>query len=333
MAQYSNFIPENTALPGTAGIGVYDSSGNRMGGVPLGCLAPPSLGEKQYSFGALADVHLQYETAQEDFARALQVMNSNEDILFTCICGDLTQYGNQEEMEDYRDFVAAHSAKPVYAITGNHDVPSAAVIEAYTGNPLYYSFRQGEDVFIMLGMQTDTAGAAFSTEELQWLYQTLEANRNRRCFLFEHLNPDNSSGNAFGIYHYDIWDGTEKTVFESLMHHYPNVLLFHGHTHLKFYLQYGSDTANYDSGMGCHSIHIPSLAIPRDGDITGQSSCRDVPAESEGYIVDVYENHVILKGRDFVKGEYLPVACYCLDTTLKPVEAGTYTDSTGTLLT
>jgi hypothetical protein len=47
--------------------------------------------------------------------------------------------------------------------------------------------------------------------------------------------------------------------------------------------------------------------------------------------VDVYDNGIMLKGRDFTAGKYLPIATYWLDTSLKTVEAGTYRDLTGTI--
>jgi hypothetical protein len=39
----------------------------------------------------------------------------------------------------------------------------------------------------------------------------------------------------------------------------------------------------------------------------------------------------VVKGRDFIKGEFLPIATYCFDTTLKTVPANTYVDETGTI--
>ena len=117
------------------------------------------------------------------------------------------------------------------------------------------------------------------------------------------------------------------------MRHYKNAHQFHGHSHLKFYLQYGSDVANIDRVFGGWSIHIPSLAVPRDGDITGANSRHEIYADSEGYVVDVYENGIHLRGRDFVKGEFLPIASYWLDTTLQTIPEKTYTDSTGTITT
>ena len=335
MALYSDFIAENVAPKNVRRIGIYNAQGNRVGQIPLGPLAFPVAGSKLYSFGALSDVHLQYTTAQTDFQRALTYLNDVEDVAFTCISGDLTSNGTAEELAVYKNYIDTYSPNtPVYAIPGNHEGMNSGIleiIETYTGHPLYYSFTHGNDVFVMVGVKADSEGSLFAAEELQWLYETLEANRNKRCFVFEHVNPQDSCGNAMGIYAYDIWGGTEATVFESLMMHYPNVVLFHGHSHLKFYLQYGSDKANYDNSWGCHSVHVPSLAVPRDGDASGASSRTEVYADSEGYVVDVYANGIHLRGRDFVRGEFLPIASYWLDTTLQEVPAGTYTDATGTI--
>lgn len=335
MAQYADFIPENVAPKTAKRIGIYDCKGNRVGVIPLGNLAFPSVGQKLYSFGALSDIHLQYDTAQADFQKALTYLNETEDVTFTCIAGDLTTNGTATELAVYKNYVDTYSADtPVYGISGNHEGYNAGILdilETYTGYPLYYSFTHDDDVFIMCGIKSSTNAALFTTEELQWLYETLEANRNKRCFVFHHVRPQDGCGNAFGIYNYDIWGGTEQTVFESLMHHYKNAHQFHGHSHLKFYLQYGSDVANIDHIFGGWSIHIPSLSVPRDGDPAGASSRVEVYADSEGYVVDVYENGIHLRGRDFVKNEFIPIASYWLDTTLQTVEAGTYTDSTGTI--
>jgi predicted phosphodiesterase len=338
MAQYTDFIPENVAPQNVKRIGIYNSNGLRVGAIPLGHLAFPSAGEKLYSFGALSDVHLQYDTAQGDFQRALTYLNETEDVAFTCIAGDLTSSGSDSDLEQYKFYVDTYSADtPVYAEPGNHenyrgtDLPN--VIEQYTGHPLYYSFTHSDDVFIMLGIKGDSEGNLFTAEELQWFYETLEANRNKRCFVFFHVFPWGDSGNAHGLYPNDLFSGTQGNVFKSLMAHYKNVVLFHGHSHLKFYLQYGSDIANIDHIFGGWSIHIPSLAVPRDGDPSGASSRKEIYADSEGYVVDVYKNGIHLRGRDFVKGEFLPIASYWLDTTLQTVDAGTYTDSTGTITT
>lgn len=336
--KYSSFISENIAPKKVKKIGVYDSNNKRLFGIMPNTLSRVvDVNKKLYSFGALADIHLQYDTAQADFQKALTYLNNTEDVEFTCIAGDLTANGTADELAVYRNYVNTYSPDtPVYAVSGNHEGYNSNILdilETYTGHPLYYSFTQGEDVFIMCGIKSNTNAELFTTEELQWLYETLEANRNKRCFVFHHVRPQDGCGNAFGIYNYDIWGGTEQRVFESLMTHYKNAHQFHGHSHLKFHLQYGSNIANIDHIFGGWSVHIPSLAVPRDGDVSGASSRQEIYADSEGYVVDVYENGIHLRGRDFVKGEFLPIASYWLDTTLKEIEANTYTDVTGTINT
>lgn len=337
----TTLIPQNKALSNVKNVSIFNGD-IKVCDIPLGVLAMPDMGTKLYSFGAISDIHLQYDTAQADFQRALTYFNDTEDVAFTCVCGDLTQYCTQETMATYQQYVDTYSAStPVYEIAGNHESYAAdwsqngeevvkSLIQTYTGRNLYYSFTHGNDVFIMVGICSD--GADFGEGGLQWLYETLEENRNKRCFVFQHIRPDDACGNAYGIYTSDIWNGTQATVFESLMKHYQNVIFFHGHSHLRFGLQTKENLANYDNKFGRHSVHIPSLAVPKTGNLDG-TGLTELYSESEGYVVDVYENHIVLRGRDFVDGVFLPVATYCLDTTLQTIPAGTYSDSTGTLPT
>jgi predicted phosphodiesterase len=329
---YKDFITENVAPKTARRIGIYNSKGNRVGYIPLGSLSFPNAGQKLYSFGALSDVHIVYQTATSDFQKALTYLNEDVDVAFTCIAGDLTDNGTAEQLAQYKAVVDAYSPDtPVYAIAGNHETYSAqpSLLEQYTGKPLYYSFTHGNDVFLMLGCYSWSNDGIFTKEYLQWIYETLEANRNKRCFIFEHVFPWGDSGNPGELYGFDMFNGTKGSVFQSLLRHYKNTILFHGHSHTKFYLQEVDEKANYSDALGYRSVHIPSLAVPRD--IIG-TSLSNIYADSEGYVVDVYTTGIHLRGRDFVKGKFLPIASYWLDTTIKTVEAGTYTDSTGTIV-
>ena len=335
MAQYEAFIAENTALQGSKRIGIYTREGLRVGFIPLGTLTPPNAEERLYSFGALSDIHIGDVTASEDFQVALEYLSDETD--FICISGDMIHDDRTNQPAEYKRIVDTYAKVPVYACAGNHDAgyfyPIADNIESYTGHPLYYSITHGDDVFIFVGDADAKEGGLFTTAELQWLYETLEANRNKRCFLFQHVRPQDGCGNALGLYTYDIWGGTEATVFESLLRHYKNIVFFHGHSHLKFSLQEHSDIANIDKQFGSWSVHVPSLSVPRGVSSLLNPSLTYLTAESEGYVVDVYENGIHLRGRDFVKEEFLPIASYWLDTTLQTIPAGTYTDSTGTIRT
>lgn len=336
MGQYDDFISVNVAPKNVRRIGIYNAQGNRVGQIPLDSLTFPDVGAKQYSFGALADVHVQYDTAQADFQRALAYLNETEDVAFTCICGDLTVNGTDAELTTYKGYVNSYSPDtPVYAVFGNHDTYQGLYnnTEKYTGHSLNYTFTQGDDVFIMVGNISGYSGAIgtlFTQATLQWLYEQLEANRNKRCFLFQHILSAKGCGDGYNIYPHTKLAGAEATVFESFLKHYKNVIWFHGHSHMKFDLQRGAEMANYDHVFGTHGVHIPSLAVPREVNSAG-TGYDTIYADSEGYVVDVYKTGIHLRGRDFVKGEFLPIASYWLDTTLQTIAAGTYTDPTGTI--
>lgn len=352
----TKLIPENIAPENAKNLAIFDGE-TKICDVSISKIQP-NLGTPLYSFCALSDIHLNQETANEDFQRALTYVE-NSDCAFTCISGDLTINGSitewtMNEMQFYKDMVDTYApTKPVYAVSGNHETSYGVYItderiQPYTGHGLYYSFERGNDVFIMLGYygayQDGNGGwrsdEFVSVEELQWLYETLEANRNKRCFIFIHVLPhEHGVGNPCGLYTTAlIWKTTDGGIGQALMsllRHYKNITLFHGHSHMRFLLQEIDKKANYSSEDGYRSVHISSLASPRGtvDETTGDVTSGTIFAESEGYIVDVYDNCILLKGRDFIDndadGHIIPIAQYKIDTTLVEIEAGTFVDDTG----
>ncbi len=330
---YEGFVEENIAPAEAKKIGVYDMKGQRRGFILLGSLAAPDLGVKLYSNATISDIHLPAATGASDFQKALTYFNGLDDVLFVNVCGDLTDVGSAEELTDYKEMRDMYSSKPVYAVSGNHEYTCSTSYDssnwtAYTGHNLWYSYTQGDDVYIMVGM--NGSARPFSTSELQWLYETLEANRNKRCFVYQHVFPWSGSGDVAGLNgHGDMLDNVPGQVFLSLMSHYKNVVWFHGHSHQKFQTQERYSMNNIDCIYGRYSVHVPSLALPR---VVEGDAQRDVHEASEGYIVDVYENGIILRGRDFIDEKFVPIATFYLDTTLRSIEAEAYCDPTGTIL-
>lgn len=338
MAKYeTKFIPQNKAPINNDYICVYDGD-NLIGKVKTSGIAMPNMGNKLYSFGALSDVHVTVSTfAMEKFKQALEYFNNTENVLFTCIAGDLTGSGTADQFATYRNAVAEYSPnKPVYECTGNHDVQDKSVApfltkestRPYTGSDMYYSFTQGNDVFIMFGMSgwISYTGEIFTTEALEWLSEKLEENRDKRCFVFEHcpnmvvtngvVHKDSGSGSIVGLPPPTgnlLNQGSTSKPFRDLMAHYKNVIWFHGHSHMDFAYQEQCSQVNYDKKWGCHSIHIPSSASGRS--LKADGSGWENPTGSYGYVVDVYENHIVLRGRDFVADKFVPIATYCLETT------------------
>lgn len=358
--KFTDLIAQNVATKGARHLGIYNSKGKRIGGCPLGHLAFPGTDEKSYSFLAISDSHLSGSDttngdAYVDLKRALAFGRDNG-ASFACVCGDVVDTGTNEWYYQQAKSIRDAYTIPVYYVTGNHEsFPTSTIdnanltyVESYytlpavkNGNsPLYYSFTQGDDVFIMLGEYSAKQVTPFQDGELQFLYDTLEANRNRRCFVFFHIfNWDSGdSGVPYeGFYSFDIFANyqSQKQCFISMLKHYKNTVWFHGHSHANFNLQRMTKTTIYSDALGYRSVHIPSITKPKtatEADKAAGNAGTEVVAESQGYLVDVYPNGIHLRGRDFVTGAFLPIASYWIDTSLQNIEANTFTDSTGILL-
>ena len=339
----TKLIKQNIAPLGATNVVLFNSDNEIVCEMSLGHLAIPNNGDRMYSFLALSDVHQPYETALADHQKALSYASNSDEIDFVIETGDLTSTGRENEMQDWKACVDAYLPdKPMYAITGNHENYSARIetytLSDYTGHPLYYSFLHGDDIFIMVGCygwyegDTIPPDNILTIEELQWLYETLEENRNRRCFVCFHVLPWGDCGNAAGLYTYNLFTGTKCQVFLSLIQHYKNVILFHGHSHLRYELQEIDKKANYSESNGYKSVHISSLAVPRDANAS-LDGYDEIFAESEGYVVDVYKNGIHLRAMNFVTENFIPIASYWVDTTLETVQACSYVDATGTIIT
>lgn len=344
--KYRHFIPQNTAPKGATQIEMYDSKGKNVCSIPLGGLTPPTEG-KLYSFGLMSDMHL-YKSepswmANTKFDNALTYFE-NAGCVMCAHSGDSTNSGFYND-GDSATFDPAQFAKykaicdrhtiPVYGICGNHEsymnpiTNNLTELKAYTGTDLYYTVSHRNDLFVFIGQPRNVI--PMSDAALQWLYETLEANRNKRCFVFVH--PDISSGNPLGAYTsnrlFDSW-GTKTTAFKKLLVHYKNTILFHGHSHFLLECQKYDTLANYSENDGFRSVHVPSLSRPCDI-IDGVRTSQDI--KSQGYIVDVYEDCIVLNGMDFIDNKPVPLGTYRIDTTLQTISANTFTDSTGTITT
>lgn len=332
MYKYKHFIPQNTAPSGAKKIGVYNAKGEKIYTIPLGRMTPPAK-EKLYSFGLLSDIHL-YPIAAVAWIPEVKFNNAltyfeNQGCAFCAHCGDFTQTGlfldgdttnmDIRQFAKYKEICDAHSI-PIYGICGNHEsitgVPitnNLAELKQYTGTDLYYTVQQGNDLFIFIGQPT--YNKVMGDDALQWLSDTLESNQNKRCFVFIHSYIEEDSGDAVDYREnsvFDDWGTTKTNAFMSVMRQYQNAILFHGHSHMKFECQEDDRNANYTERNGFKSVHVPSLGKPRDVDLPDGTTPEDMTA-SEGYIVDVYDDCIVINGRDFVRNEWSPLGVLKID--------------------
>ena len=329
-ASYNDFISENIAPRDAEVIGIYDVHGERQGSIALATLGNDTAQAPIYSFGVLSDVHLGRSAIypDTDFTTALEFFSA-KGAAMTCICGDISQNGKEEEFALYKELISA-AALPVYTVTGNHDCTSSgehidtALWEQYTGHPLAYEksveANGRTDHFLFLGMSRwKFSSTIYLASSIAWLEEKLEEYRNERCFIFTHPFFPDRAGNLNEIYPSGNWlKGKQLTILQKLCDNYPNSVWFSGHSHWEWELQKHQDIANiYTTHSGSQRtsgwcVHIPSYGVP----ITSDGTTRvDNVHGSQGAVVMVYDNYVEILGTDLKSGKYLPIATYRLDTT------------------
>ena len=169
-----------------------------------------------------------------------------------------------------------------------------------------------------INVTTDT----LASMDLESLNEFLTENNAKNVLSFVKIYP---STNWLG--------GGQLTKLLELNEHYLNTVWFSGHSHWKWYLQKYEDKANvyrsYDENGNptCGwCVHVPSCASPIDSN--GTSSRVSKGLESEGGIVDVYDNYIVVRGMVFKDADdteytnlYSPIGQYKLDTTLVNIPA------------
>ena len=232
--------------------------------------------------------------------------------------------------------------KEVHFIAGNHDATPLAynnapdglgkLISVYedgtktgeqvwqeiTGRPLNYVVTRGNDVFIFHSMYYWNYVNYCREQDIAWLTTQLETYKNQRVFLFFHVPLPNTFDGPTSTYSLlmSYNSSLEKYVgrsgdFYYLAQKYPNVIWFNGHSHYRLSYETDYDNPNvYQSGESMTMVHCSSLAMPRRKN--EDDSYSNMVEESEGYIVDVYENHIVINGIDFANGVRIPVAQYIL---------------------
>ena len=325
--KYTHFIPQNVAPYGAQAIGVYNASGERICDIPLGRLTPPT-GTKRYSFGLISDTHLQPVSSTLASIRLETALAwfKGQGAAFVCNCGDITNHGFQNsdgttdflQFADYKRICELYPDLPVYASCGNHDsyftpiTNNITELETYTGHGLYFSVEHENDLFIFIGQPT--SGSAMNEEELSWLENLLTENTDKRCFVFIHPYISGDSGNTLNTYGNALLPTTSSiaTRLKTALTNHGKSVIFHGHSHFRQSEQEKDETTNYTNKNGFHSVHVPSLAAPAFVNASG--SREQTTAESYGYIVDVYDNCIVLNGMDLINNEYVPLGVYKINT-------------------
>ena len=274
------------------------------------------LGARMYTFGVLSDIHLRWGTGGPgttnynfrngitDFDRAIPAIQ-NLGVEFVCITGDLGYDSDSssviKELELYQTALTNYATVPFYILTGNHDIKhSDEDWETYTGHPKNFEIVKDGDVFLFMSLTQPEKASSYATPyttSLTWLRERIARYQGARIFIFMHYPITGYAGLRDGEYYGFLPDGTgtnntEANELLSALISAKNVVLFNGHTHFELECEATYDTINVFTFQhkNVSIVHVPSCAYPRD------YLKNEVPDLSEGYVVEVYEKGVILRG-------------------------------------
>lgn len=222
--------------------------------------------------------------------------------------GDIAENGLSVEYQLVYDGLAGLDTRYIMA-TGNHDIrlrlyqQSVATFTNFAntlnGDDAMDSFHFSEVIngykIIVLGSdRTEFEEAYLSDEQLEWLDDELEGENGKPTFVICH-QPLKNTHNVEVAWNSPFEGGgtigDQSIALKAILSKHENVILVSGHLHSGF----GPDS--YNNVDGIHSVNLPSMTIDnKDGTY---NNC------GTGYIVEVYEDEIIFRARDYAQGTWV----------------------------
>ena len=268
------------------------------------------------SFAAWADSHVgtymlgrkpAFKNAVTDLANA----TTSPDAVI--VAGDITENGLAEEYAFfYQDLSICNNVENYLIAVGNHDIRIRSYKQSagrfkdfyneFTGeniDNLYYSSVINGYYFIVLGSDEECfEEAIISDKQLAWLDETLAEGTATGLPVFvtvhQPINQTHGLPNSWGTFANPELGGIGKQSNElrAILQKYEGVFLITGHVHS------GIGEHTYEMVEGIHSINLPPL--------TKKGANGYANEKGEGFMVEVYEEKVVFRARNFVEGRYIP---------------------------
>ena len=292
--------------------------------------AMPKVDGMLYQFGVLSDVHVDagsdgnfydHNHATNDYRKAVKFME-DEGAEFVAYGGDMATGDPGVSEADYRKVleILKNAHIPHYMISGNHDY--GYFFKALIESRKYYVVEKGNDIFIFVNVQDRGTTGGVDREIIDGVRAIIETNPDKRLFLFYHyfIRNHGSGDGATDVAYYTgdtLGDGYDKyplsLEWANLIINTPNLIFCHGHSHFRFKCQEVYAQNNYSHADGeCHSIHIPSCAVPRNMSASS-TSVTNWPEGSEGYMVKVFADRVEFHAVQLSAYRYLTTYNFTID--------------------
>ncbi len=328
-------IPDNTLIPsGATKLLVYTAAANGVMSkecfevaLPAGAASKP-LGEPLFEFQVVSDVHI---NASEGHRNNKQYQKLLSDIVKLSpksiglfISGDIANSGALAEWKAFQSLNESVAGAPnCYIAIGNHDLFNgsysvkldqflkyAFLPDGTNPESCHYDFWLDGYHYVFIGNDASPVNndrTTLKAETLKWLDETLAKDRDktRPTFVFLHQSIyDTVAGSLPG----QGWDGVMSyQKLADVLKKYPEVIMFNGHSHWEL----DSDSTMYKRSDSLPTIFntasVAYLWTSYDV-ITGENL-----DGSQGYFVKVYDDKVVVLGRDLVKDKWVSSAQFVVE--------------------
>ncbi|MBQ8718691.1 MAG: metallophosphoesterase, partial [Clostridia bacterium] len=313
-------------------------------------LVLPKAGKKLAEFVVVSDTHVgRDKQTQASFSAMLKDIKANSpDAAGIFIVGSAVEAAEDEYYELLAQLYAKEAGlPPLYRAIGTHEFLTKGTYlydeSAYTANlqrffryvkhpsgsalnTPYYTFNLGTCTMIVLGADSYQDGkAVISSAQLSWLAAVLSStNPEKPVFVFLHEPlPNTVTGTQDQHGCGDVYNYLEV---QNLLDRYTNVVMFNGHSHRSM----NETKTMFRLPEGSRIFNTASAAYLWTDDGTGGYEI----VGSQGYYVTIYEDAVLVRGRDFTTGEWLGQAEYRFSVkTPEPVTTAATTTAPGSSAT
>ncbi|MGN1124484.1 MAG: metallophosphoesterase, partial [Eubacterium sp.] len=247
---------------------------------------------------------------------AEDLKNSQSKVNALVIAGDITEDCLENEWEYVYNDISNVGVENYILATGNHDIRNSSYstsLKRFTENANKLNASVGSSIsidkmnysctvngykFIVLGSDKKEFEEAYiSNAQLKWLDSQLKASAKdgKPVFVIAHQSLKYTHGlpNTWGGGTNEASGniGAQSDDIKDILNRYQNVIFISGHLHTGF------GKYSYEKIGNFHSVNLPSIGIDNED--------TDYSKASLGYMVEVYDDSVIFRARDFASGCYV----------------------------
>lgn len=252
------------------------------------------------------------------------------DVSAVVVAGDITNYADEPSLAKYYDIIGKYSPVPVITAAGNHDIGHVGDRDVtdisreeakanfirynnkYMGTAnenTWYTTEVNGYKFIVLGDDVINGGhwdaMDISKEQMAFLDRELASANGEPVFVICHWPVDGKNGQEI-IYPNSPIDLSVNDI-KSVMEKYENVFYISGHIHGGIKSTAAAELAgfsNVEQENGVTYVSLPTYGIVNSF---------GYPWSATGMQMEVYENKVIFRPRNFVTNQWFTNAVYAID--------------------